>query len=33
MAVEDPEFINQLEPNNPDGKDPIAEGDNHIRNM
>lgn len=33
MAVEQPDFIHQLEPKNPDGKDPIAEGDNHIRNL
>jgi hypothetical protein len=33
MAVEQPDYIHQLEPNFPDGKDPIAEGDNHIRNL
>lgn len=33
MAVEQPTYIHQLEPKFPDGKDPIAEGDNHIRNL
>jgi hypothetical protein len=33
MAVELPTYINEMDPKNPDGKDPIAEGDNHIRNM
>jgi hypothetical protein len=33
MPVEQPDYIHELDPNNPDGADPIAEGDNHIRNL
>ena len=33
MAYENATYISDLDPANPDGKDPIAEGDNHIRNI